>query len=186
MQKELELFDKQSFSSFEIDEKYQTPIEVIQYMVSLLGENVKTVFEPTPGKGGIVSVLRNKGYHVAYADDFFSYPKDRKFDAIVMNPPFSSKSAYTENAPAGLDLKGMKVGYHILFECMKMTNTVIALMPWYTISDSDVRMRQLEKYGLKSLTLLPRKTFEYARIQTVVIELQRGYSDRAGFNVFKY
>lgn len=59
---------------------------------------------------------------------------------------------------------------------MKKSDCVIALMPWLTIADSDVRFRALKAYdGLKSLTPLPRKTFQYARIQTCIIELERGY-----------
>lgn len=48
----------------------------------------------------------------------------------------------------------------------EMSDNIIALMPWFTISDSDVRIRKLMDFGLKSLTLLHRKTFQYARIQT--------------------
>lgn len=101
-----------------------------------------------------------------------------------MNPPFSSKSAYMQNAPANLNKVGMRLGYYILTECMEMSNYVIALMPWFTISDSDVRLRYLKDFGLKSLTALPRKTFQYARIQTVVIELSKGYSRQTEFKVF--
>lgn len=78
----------------------------------------------------------------------------------------------------------MRLGYIILMECMNMSDNVIALMPWFTLSDSDVRLRALKKYGMKSLTALPRKTFEYVRIQTVVIELQKGYKGETAFKVF--
>lgn len=99
-----------------------------------------------------------------------------------MNPPFSGKYTDMTNAPVGYDQKGMKVGYHILQECMTMSNHIIALMPWFTISDSDVRLRFLKSYGIKSLTALPRKTFQYARIQTCIIELEKDY---IGETVFK-
>jgi len=69
---------------------------------------------------------------------------------------------------------------------MKKSNNVIALMPWFTISDSDVRLRFLKNYGLKSLTALPRKTFQYARIQTVIIELQKGYDKETIFKTFQF
>lgn len=93
-----------------------------------------------------------------------------------MNPPFSSGSAELINAPKDIDLKGMKVGYYILNKCMEMSDNIIALMPWFTISDSDVRIRKLMDFGLKSLTLLHRKTFQYARIQTVIIHLKKDYN----------
>jgi hypothetical protein len=99
-----------------------------------------------------------------------------------MNPPFSSK--YTFGIPDELDMKGMRMGYYILTECMKMSDHIIALMPWFTISDSDVRLRYLKSFGLKSLTDLPRKTFQYARIQTCVFELKRGWNKNTVFQVY--
>lgn len=186
MQQELTLFKKKKYSSFEVDSNFQTPLKVCEYMVSLVPEGVQNVFEPTPGLGNIVSVLVKNNYKVITADDFFLYPKSENFDCIVMNPPFSSKSAYTENAPISAETKGMKLGYYILKECMQMSNNVIALMPWYTISDSDLRLRFLKNFGIKSLTSLPRKTFEYARIQTVIIELEKGFKGETAFKIFDY
>lgn len=103
---------------------------------------------------------------------------------MVMNPPFSSKSACLTNAPEGYENTGMKICYKILLECMERADHVIALMPWFTISDSDVRMRFIKRFGLKSLTALPRKTFQYARIQTCVFELEKGYKGETEFKVF--
>lgn len=165
-----------------IDENFQTPEAVCDYMVSMIPKEHKTIFEPTPGLGNIVRSLEKKNnLEITTAEDFFLFDLKKKFDCIVMNPPFSSKSAYLENAPENIDLKGMKLGYHILQECMKMSDNVIALMPWFTISDSDVRLRFFKNWGLKSLTALPRKTFNYARIQTVVLELEKGYSEETIF-----
>jgi hypothetical protein len=98
-----------------------------------------------------------------------------------MNPPFTSKSAHIVNAPDGAESKGMKLGYYILLECLKMSDSVIALMPWFTLADSDVRMRYLKGWGIKSITALPRKTFEYARIQTVIIELRKDWKPETIF-----
>lgn len=64
-----------------------------------------------------------------------------------------------------------------------MSDHVIALVPWFTISDSDVRLRSLKRWGLKSVTALPRKTFEYVRIQTVVLELEKGFKGETIFKV---
>lgn len=77
--------------------------------------------------------------------------------------------------PPGIERYGMRLGYYILQECLKRSDRVIALMPWFTLSDSDIRLQELKRFGIKSLTALPRKTFQYARIQTVVIELARGH-----------
>lgn len=163
-----------------ISTEFQTPVPVCKYMASLIPAGVKTVLEPTPGIGNIVAQLA--GYDVTAPADYFDLNKSQRFDCIVMNPPFSSKSAF--NVPDHLNKSGMRLGYHILTECMGMSDNVIALMPWFTLSDSDVRLRALKMYGMKSLTALPRKTFEYVRIQTVVIELQRGYKGDTAFKVF--
>lgn len=40
---------------------FQTPVDVAEYMVSLIPEHVETVLEPTPGIGNIVSVLTGGG-----------------------------------------------------------------------------------------------------------------------------
>ncbi len=170
-----------------IDTNFQTPPEICDYMVSMVPDISLTVFEPTPGLGNIVNALKKVDrYHVMTADDFFLTDINKRYDCIVMNPPFSSKSAFMENAPADSEIKGMKLGYHILKECMNMSNNVIALMPWYTISDSDVRMRYLRSFGIKSLTSLPRKTFQYARIQTVIIELEKGYQSNTIFHTQQF
>lgn len=146
----------------------------------MIPAGAKTVLEPTPGIGNLVAQL--VGYEVTAPVNYFDIDKNRRFDCVVMNPPFSSKSAF--GVPEHLNKYGMRLGYHILTECMNMSDNVIALMPWFTLSDSDVRLRSLKKYGMKSLTALPRKTFEYVRIQTVIIELQKGYKGETSFKVF--
>jgi type I restriction-modification system DNA methylase subunit len=170
-----------------IDSNFQTPIPVCEYMVGMVPDNSIKILEPTPGLGNIVNALNAKNrYQVVASDDFFLLDKTEKYDCIVMNPPFSSKSAFMQNAPEGVEVTGMKLGYYILTECMKMSNNIIALMPWYTIADSDVRMQYLVNFGIKSLTALPRKTFQYARIQTVIIELEKGYQEETIFIPFKF
>ena len=172
---------------FEVDTNFQTPVPVCNYMVDMVPDWAVKILEPTPGLGNIVKALEAKNrYQIITADDFFLLDKNEKYDCIVMNPPFSSKSAFIDNAPDDAETKGMKLGYHILKQCMEMSNNVIALMPWYTISDSDVRMRYLKDYGIKSLTALPRKTFQYARIQTVIIELEKGYQSETIFRTYRF
>jgi type I restriction-modification system DNA methylase subunit len=174
----MNLFSTEKPKKIIVDPNFQTPIPVCQYMVDMIPPNAKNILEPTAGLENIVSLLKN--YNVTAPEDFFLM-KQKRFDCVVMNPPFSSKSAFTDNIPAGVDIKGMKIGYHILFECMNMSDNVIALVPWFTISDSDVRLRFIKKFGLKSITALPRKTFQYARIQTCVLELEKGYSGESLF-----
>lgn len=161
---------------------FQTPPPVCEYMASLVPQHARTVLEPTPGEGNMVSVLEKK-FNVIAPADFFVW-KPEPVDSVVMNPPFAAKYADLTNAPESLQGLGMKVGYHILENCMQLSESVIALMPWFTISDSDVRLRRLHDYGLISVTLLPRKTFQYARIQTCVFELRKGYTGSTDFKVF--
>ena len=165
--------------------EFQTPPEVCRYMASLVPGTAVNVLEPTKGIGNIVEALT--GFNVISPDDYFLLDKSLKFDAVVMNPPFSSKSAVLDNAPPiYANYKGMKFGYRLLTDCMQKSDVVIALMPWFTISDSDVRLRFLKSFGMKSLTALPRKTFEYARIQTCVMELVKGYQGVTEFKVFDF
>lgn len=165
-----------------VDRNFQTPIPVVNYMIDLIPPSAKTILEPAPGFGNITQRLTN--YEVTAAGDFFLMDKNQRFDCVVMNPPFSAKTAYLVNAPEGFNKLGMRLGYYFLTECMKMSNNIIALMPWMTISDSDVRMRTIMNYGMKSLTALPRKTFEFARIQTCVFELEKDFKGETIFRAF--
>lgn len=160
---------------------FQTPLEVAKYMCSLIPEGTKTVLEPTAGAGNILNFLSL--YNVTVPDDFFTM-QHRNFDCIVMNPPFSSRYAY--KVPEEYEQKGLRLGYHILTECMGMSDHIIALMPWFTITDSDVRLRYLKSFGLKSITALPRKTFKNSRVQTCVIELHIKYSNPTLFKIFDF
>lgn len=162
---------------------FQTPTPVAKYMASLIPPGTKTILEPTPGEGNILRQL--KGYDVTAPKDFFLLKRSR-FDCVIMNPPFSAKYAFLNNAPPEVHSHGMRLGYFIFLECLRMSNNVIALMPWFTISDSDVRLRYLKRYGLKSITALPRKTFQYARIQTVVLEMEKGYQGESTFRIFSF
>lgn len=161
--------------------QFQTPIEVAKYMCSMIPEKSISILEPSAGSGNMLKCLH--GYQVTAPENFFSMKPDF-FDCIVMNPPFSSKYAF--GIPEDFEHKGMRMGYYILTECMKMSDHIIALMPWFTISDSDVRLRYLKSFGLKSITALPRKTFQYARIQTCVFELERGFQNETLFKVYDF
>lgn len=125
-------------------------------MVGLLPEGVKTVLEPTPGEGHLVGLL--SGYEVTAPIDFWKV--GGRFDAVVMNPPFSP----------------MLVGYKILYKCMEMSDIVVALMPWLTMINSVRRTKDIMNWGLRSVTHLPRSAFEGARVQTCILEMRKGHS----------
>ena len=166
-----------------IPEQFQTPSEVCLYMVSLLPTGVQTVLEPTPGQGNLVKSLKEQGYKV-HAPKYFFQLREKRYDAVVMNPPFSCRYAF--GLPASFTENGMRLGYYMLMECMKRSDRIIALMPWFTLTDSDLRVKCLTGFGLKSITHLPRKTFEYCRIQTMVLELRKGYAGPALYKTFNY
>jgi len=137
---------------------FQTPMNICEYMVSMLPLGVKTVLEPTAGMGNLVRALEAGNYEIDAPIDFFSSTL-RKYDAVVMNPPFSP----------------MLHGYKILYECMEISGLIIAIMPWLTIINSEKRTKDIMEYGLKSLVHLPRSTFKGARVQTCIMEMSKGY-----------
>mgnify|MGYP001469470522 CR=1 FL=1 len=165
-------------------DEFQTPAAVAKYMVDMVPSWATSVLEPTPGKGAIVNELISAGVSEIIAPSDFFQLERRWFGAVVMNPPFSDK--YTFGIPEHITERGMKIGYRILFDCMKMSNHVIALMPWFIILDSTVRLENLRKYGLKSITALPRSTFNYARIQCCILELRNGWTGSTDFRTFKF
>jgi len=165
---------------FQISTAFQTPPDVCRFMAGLIPQGAKKLLEPTPGEGNLVAELND--YEVTAPDNFFALDPSR-FDCIIMNPPFSLKYAF--GVPENINLNGLRLGYYILLECMKMSDHIIALMPLFTISDSDVRLRLLKTFGLKSITILPRKTFKYVRIQTAVFELEKGYNQTTEFHAYE-
>ncbi len=166
-------------------------------MASMIPKGAITILEPTVGNGNLFLAAR-KELDARFGDrfggnsivecpgDFFLLNPEKKFDCVIMNPPFSTKSAILTNAPTELHGTGMLIGYYILAECMKRSPSIIALMPWFTIIDSDVRLRIMKSFGLISVTALPRKTFGYARIQTMILQLQRGYTGPTEFKTFNF
>lgn len=142
-----------------IDANFQTPIQICEYMVSLIPAESITVLEPTPGHGNLVSVMGK--YKVTAPENFYLMEK-RMFDVVVMNPPFSP----------------MKKGYEILYSCMEISDIIIALMPWLTIINSKKRAYDIRNFGLKSVTHLPRDVFPGTRVQTCIIELNKGFNKK--------
>jgi len=137
---------------------FQTPIDVCDYMSSFLPTNAGKILEPTPGKGNLVKSLQKYGEVIA--PDNFDNIDNERFDWIVMNPPFTP----------------MKQGYDILYKCMDMTDNIIALMPYLTIINGEKRTNDIIKWGLKSITHLPRSIFKGSRVQTCILEMKRGYN----------
>lgn len=96
---------------------YPTPEHLISKMFSKVNKNtIKNILEPSAGKGNIVDYLKNlnsyqryrnfeidciekdnelrnflksKDYKVIF-DDFLKFDTMKKYDVIIMNPPFSN------------------------------------------------------------------------------------------------
>ena len=137
---------------------FQTPIDICEYMASFLPNNPGIILEPTPGKGNLSGILSKYGKVISPEEDFFKMEKS-EYDWIIMNPPFTP----------------MSVGYKILYQCMDMTDNLIALMPYLTIINGEKRRDDIINYGLKSITHLPRNTFKGSRVQTCILEMKRGW-----------
>jgi len=142
---------------------FQTPEKVCNYMSSFLPNDAGTILEPTSGLGNLVKALKQKGNVIA-PQDFFDMKKQR-FDWVVMNPPFSP----------------MSKGYQILYECMEMSDNIIALMPWLTMINGQKRTNDIIEFGLVSITHLPRSIFNGARVQTCILQMSKGYNGKTEF-----
>lgn len=150
--------------------EFQTPTELAKYMVSLIPKGVITILEPTPGEGNIVKALR--GYEVTDPIDFFQMEKKR-FDCVVTNPPFSIEYAF--GLPQELNKKGSQIGYHILKSCMEMSDNIIAMLPWFILTNSEKRMKEIKEWGLKSVCIVPRRWFPGSRASNCILVLKKGY-----------
>ncbi len=149
---------------------FQTPKDVCNYMFQYVYEKDLRILEPTPGEGNLVSVLRQNNNAVVAPNNFFDIDKTiERFDYVVMNPPFTP----------------MKIGYQILFDCMEMSDNIIALMPWLTIINAKGRTDKILEYGLKSITHLPRTIFKGSRVQTCILEMRKGFVGDAMIKFYK-
>ena len=141
---------------------FQTPPYICDLMVSLVPCGVNKVLEPTPGLGNLVSALSR--YDVTAPANFWDV--SGRYDAVVMNPPFSP----------------MREGYRILSRCLELSDCVIALMPWLTIINSVKRTSDICDFGLVSVIHLPRNVFAGARVQCCILQMSRGFT---GITQFK-
>lgn len=158
---------------FKIDKiNFQTPRPVCKYMASFIkpaDSGLVSVLEPTPGAGNLLAeIMAIKGVAPYYTEgDFWKMDhysgllqKERKYDYVVMNPPFTP----------------MAEAFVFLEACMKLSDNIICLLPWFILINSDRRFEAIKNFGLVSVTHLPRKTFPSCRIQCVVLELKRDYT----------
>ena len=151
---------------------FQTPgwvCKIMTKMISEVIESPKTILEPTPGTGNLITAIYQRyPKSLIYApDDFYQF--DKKVDCIVGNPPFTP----------------MKAGYEILERCFELSDNIIFLMPWLALINSEKRTQLYMDRGLKKVVHLPRKAFPMSRVQTCIMQLQEGYHDEIIFTAIK-
>lgn len=126
---------------------FETPVDAILPIRPYIPEGVRTILEPTYGKGAIGNILEQWGYTVIKRD---LYPKTEDTiradflvdpipdcDMIIFNPPFSLKTDFLKRA--------CESGKPFLFICP------------VTIIETKKRFDFFREYGL-SLVNLPNRT----------------------------
>jgi hypothetical protein len=156
-------------------EEFQIPPIVCDYMSSFIPDCFhpleRDILEPTPGLGNLVRALELKGLvYTPPTGDFFEMEHKMRYDYVVMNPPFTPPT----------------LAYKILYQCMDLSDNVIALLPWLVIINGQKRTKDLISFGLKSITHLPRKTFPGSRVQCCIIELKKGFQGDTIFKNFEF
>lgn len=114
---------------------FPTPINVIQKMVPNL-KKYRYILEPSAGKGDIAdyiskvyekkvycieiepelrSILQDKG-HIVIDQDFLNFRCERKYDIIIMNPPFDTGDKHL--------IKAMEIGPYSEIVCLLNVETI--------------------------------------------------------------
>jgi len=135
---------------------YETPPETTNVILPYIDPNVKTIYEPTYGKGAIANVLKQHGYTIIASD---LYPKNTdgvdcpainyieltqtppNVDLVVYNPPFCIKRKFIE--------KSCQLG-----------TPFMALVPLSTLETQDGH-RIFKQYHLSILS--PKKRTNYRK-----------------------
>lgn len=140
-------------------------------MVELMKGCGLKVLEPTPGTGQLSRIITANGHTVYSPDgDFWLMDHSIKYEYCVMNPPFTP----------------MSEGYRYLRSAMDLTDNIIALLPWFIIINSEIRLNNIMSWGLISVTSIPRKTFPGTRIQCCILEMKKGFSGTTDFKTFTW
>ena len=156
-------------------------------MVSMIDDKAKTILEPTPGEGNLINAVKERfsEVNIIAPENYFDW-EQQEVDCTIMNPPFTDKQLITTNASHKVrELKGMAITGYFVYEAMKYSKEVIALIPYYFIINSAKRVEELMKFGFVSLTNLPRGVFGNLSVQVCVIHLRAGHSEQTLFKNYK-
>jgi hypothetical protein len=98
---------------------FETPRDAILPIKNFIPAHVRTIWEPTHGKGAISSVLEEWGYTVVKTDKFPKTEDTRyadflecdvpECDMIIFNPPFSLKTEFIK--------RSCEIGKPFMFIC---------------------------------------------------------------------
>lgn len=166
---------------YNIKNFYPTPYEVICDMLNRVDfKNVKSVLEPSAGKGSIVKAIIDRGYKVSIetieqvgefqtilksievgnnkyisvvASDFLTFQTLKRYDLIIMNPPFDNGEKHLLKA-----IELMQAGGKII--CLLNSET---LNNSYSNSRKDL-LNKLQEYNAEIVDL--GQAFKYAERKT--------------------
>lgn len=150
---------------------HQTPPHIAEHMAILLSWldiPLNSILEPHPGAGNLVDALK-KWYDESKIKTYRSFeaiPKTKRFDAIVMNPPFDN------------------TGWIHLQHCLTKSKNIICLLPWSLLLNSENTINILLKFGLKRIIHLPRNSFTN-RVQCCIVVLKKGYQGETRYSLYK-
>lgn len=140
---------------------FQTPEWVCDFMVTSIYGYPTKILEPTPWDGNLIRSIEKHHPNakiIAPSGDFLKMDICT-VDVVIANPPFTP----------------MTLGYKMLDRFFEFSGTVIVLMPWLTIINSEKRLDRLKKHGLREIIHLPRSVFKGSRVQTCILMFTKGY-----------
>ncbi len=157
---------------------YPSPPQVVKELIKLAHiEDHHSILEPSAGHGDILDQLNNKniicgelqpenkiileskGYHVSF-DDFLKY-NDKKFDRIIMNPPFWNQA----------DIAHSNHAYSLLKKGGRLVSVMSSGVKWRDNQKTADFRKLIENNGL--IFDLPENSFKGTKVKTVIIVLSK-------------
>lgn len=165
---------------------YPTPKNIAKRVVELAEiKDGNTVLEPSAGRGGLldqidvrcniiaveplddnVKVLVEKGYECVTTtfEDFYEHNKQKQFERIVMNPPFSEQR----------DIKHLLMAYELLKEDGILTAIISENALYYRTDWSD-KLNEFLKETDAYIEPIPTRSFKESgtAIETIIVKIKK-------------